>query len=264
VARDGSQDAEMEYECPTCGAGLKGTDSKCPSCGLELDWSSEPTCECPECGGEVASTADHCDECGARFVREGPDGPPVEDGVDGPTSIDEILEDAIDATTDVRADAGSEDDAQEVDLDISEEDSAELPEMDAEEPSAPGPSRVREDVPAGGPSSARRASRVEGRAPPRSGQGGGRHAGPRPPEAVRVVRLYPGGFSRWGLALVGIALVALAATLLVVRWDTLVLGAEYETVGRLQWTVIALGVAVFLASAALSVVDILRSSKGTS
>ena len=99
-----------------------------------------------------------------------------------------------------------------------------------------------------------------------------------PPEEVvpdlgdrleRIQRTLDGGrersepvFSRYGLAFAMLTLLAFFATVLVIRWDTLVSGAEVDHIGESQRLVVYSGAIATTVFAVLSIIDVVWSPFG--
>jgi hypothetical protein len=69
-------------------------------------------------------------------------------------------------------------------------------------------------------------------------------------------------FSRFGLAFAMLTLLAFFATVLVIRWDTLVQGAEVDTIGESQRLVVYAGAIATTVFALLSIIDVVWSPFG--
>ena len=66
-AAPAAEPAADEYECPTCGAKVQSSATKCPECGEVFEEGGVEEYECPTCGGKVASGDTKCPECGEEF-----------------------------------------------------------------------------------------------------------------------------------------------------------------------------------------------------
>jgi hypothetical protein len=77
---------EAKHNCPLCALELKGTEAKCPRCGVPLSQVSKAAdqemLECPECGSLASFGSKSCPKCGVGFeeaARETPSVPPAEE-----------------------------------------------------------------------------------------------------------------------------------------------------------------------------------------
>jgi hypothetical protein len=65
---------EARHSCPMCALELKGTETKCPRCGVPLAPSVKTTVEamleCPECGSLAPFGAKSCPSCGVDFEEQ--------------------------------------------------------------------------------------------------------------------------------------------------------------------------------------------------
>jgi len=66
-AAPAAEAAVDEYECPTCGAKVQSSATKCPECGEVFEEGGVEEYECPTCGAKVASGDTKCPECGEEF-----------------------------------------------------------------------------------------------------------------------------------------------------------------------------------------------------
>jgi hypothetical protein len=79
------------------------------------------------------------------------------------------------------------------------------------------------------------------------------------PTARTYPRLYPGGFTLVGLVFAILALLALAFTILMARYDTWVQGAAEESMGDNQLMLFYAGLLAFAVCILIAVVDLLRT-----
>lgn len=75
---DGDKDGSFEFDCPECGAHIKGDVTKCPNCGVEFVIEEVSETECPACGKLVPVESDRCPHCGVEFEVRGPKAEPEE------------------------------------------------------------------------------------------------------------------------------------------------------------------------------------------
>jgi hypothetical protein len=64
---------QARHSCPMCALELKGTETKCPRCGVPLAPSAKPTVEvlqCPECGSLAPFGSRSCPSCGVQFEEQ--------------------------------------------------------------------------------------------------------------------------------------------------------------------------------------------------
>lgn len=228
---------EPEYKCPECGAMFTEGATHCPECALVLDWTEEAEYECPDCSALVGPDMDLCPECGVQFIIE--DEEPEEER---PKTEDELLEEAVAETLVVPEPAPEKEPPE-------EEEEAPPEEMAASEEEA------EEEAPP-----------EEMAAPEEEGEEGPAAEAPAvaealPPEAYP--KLYPGGFSKLGVASISIAALSLVFTLVMIKYDTWIRGVATETVGQTQMFLIMLGLAAFAMSMLVSIYDLLRSHEPT-
>ncbi len=219
----------LEYVCPECGATFdEGADS-CESCGIEFDWSEEMEYLCPECGTVVDPDQARCPGCSAKFSMRSEGEITIEYEPEEPRASDmDMLAAAIDEAivrpngTVVMPEAEAED-AEEEDIGTLEEE---------------------EEVPKGQPTEATEDVATAGS------------------KARTYPRLYPGGFTLVGLVFAIMALLALAFTIVVARYDTWIQGAAEESMGDNQMMFFYAGLVAFAVFIVIAVADLLRTPRG--
>ncbi len=223
----------LEYVCPECGETFDEGAEACQSCGIEFDWSEEMEYLCPECGTVVDPDQARCPGCGAKFSMQVEGELTIEyEPEEPPASDEDLLKAAIDEAI------------------IRPNGTVELPEEEPED-TVPDGAEIApgedEEVPSEPPTT---------QAPAR-----GKKATSE--EAARTYpRLYPGGFTLVGLVFAILALLALAFTILVARYDTWIQGAAEESMGDNQLTFFYAGLMAFAVFIIVAVVDLLRNPRG--
>jgi DNA-directed RNA polymerase subunit RPC12/RpoP len=223
----------LEYVCPECGETFDEGAEACQSCGIEFDWSEEMEYLCPECGTVVDPDQARCPGCGAKFSMQVEGELTIEYEPEEPPATDEdLLKAAIDEAI-VRPNGTLELPEEEHEpADTADEEAAlvEDDEVPAEPPTIPAPSR-------------RTTATSE--------------------EATSTYpRLYPGGFTIVGLVFAILALLALAFTILVARYDTWIQGAAEESMGDNQLMFFYAGLVAFTVFIIVAVADLLRNPRG--
>ena len=291
------EEGGLDTACPSCGEEVPEGSRTCPSCGFDLEADVELELECPDCGAAIPPDARDCPSCGAQFILDGAEeeGMPSAKAEGG--AIDEMLEAAVKETivTPRRDEAAAPTEAQgpaagspapgaatdwieEATPDAAAaEAGGQAPGGQAPGEQAPGEG-VAEPAPAEPPAhgtaegkeEGAEEGRAEGAAEEAAAEAPERPAAAGPPKAAPAARprapagprRYAGGFTRVGLVFVILAGVALVLTIVALRWDAISSGSKYEAIGSIQSLVILLGLAGFAVCAAVSVYDLLRSSKG--
>ena len=220
----------LEYVCPECGETFDEGAEDCASCGMEFDWSEEMEYLCPECGTVVDPDQARCPGCGAMFSMHSDGEITIEYELEGPPASDQdLLEAAIDESI-IKPNGTivmSEETEEVVNLGTVEP----MAKVIAPEQTEPQPAAQSEEVPAA--------------------------------DAVEAYpRIYPGGFTLVGLVFAILALLALAFTIVVGRYDTWVQGAAEESMGDNQMMLFYAGLSAFAISILIAVVDLLRTPKG--
>jgi predicted RNA-binding Zn-ribbon protein involved in translation (DUF1610 family) len=225
----------LEYVCPECGSTFVEAAEHCTSCGLEFDWTEEMEYLCPECGTVVDPDQARCPGCGATFSMHGDGEITIEYEPEKPRATDQdLLEAAIDESI-VRPNGT-------VVL-------TDLMEDSDQDPGIPG-TEAREE-PEGPPDVSQPGSIAESKDVPAIER------------ATRAYpRLYPGGFTLVGFVFAVMALMALAFTIVVARYDTWVRGAVEESMGDKQLMLFYLGLSVFAIFIIIAVADLLRTPRG--
>ncbi len=228
----------LEYVCPECGETFDEGAEECASCGIEFDWSEEMEYLCPECGTVVDPDQARCPGCAAKFSMEDGGQITIEYEPEAPPASEEdMLDAAIDEAlvrpngTIVRSEEMEEDVAGRG-LGITAGPEPE-PEPEPEEAAQAG-SAPPEEVPAGADA-----------------------VGPYP-------RLYPGGFTLMGLVFAILALLALAFSIVMARYDTWIQGAAEESMGDDQLMFFYAGLVAFTLCTIIAVADLLRTPKARS
>ena len=249
-----ADDEPVEYTCPECGSAFAEGAESCPVCGTAFDWAEETDYVCPECGARVPLDSKSCPECGAQFVAD----------VGGPDKgIDAMLEAAVAETivTPKREEPPSEweEAAPGAPAKIEGPQSIEAPKSEADG-TAPEPTVAAEER---APPAQDKAAEA---AAPAHVEEEGPAQGARGPEATfrpgaHASRRYAGGFSWVGLLFVILAGIALALTVVALRWDAISSGSRYETIGAMQSMVIVVGIAAFVICAFVSMWDLLRGPR---
>ena len=221
----------LEYVCPECGETFDEGAEDCASCGMEFDWSEEMEYLCPECGTVVDPDQARCPGCGAMFSMHSDGEITIEYEPEGPRASDQdLLEAAIDES--IIKPNGT--------IVMSKEPEEEVVDLGTVDPMAkvivpgqtePQPTAHSEEVSAADADEA-------------------------------YPRLYPGGFTLLGLVFAILALLALAFTIVIARYDTWVQGAAEESMGDNQMMLFYAGLSVFIISILIAVVDLLRTPKG--
>jgi DNA-directed RNA polymerase subunit RPC12/RpoP len=222
----------LEYVCPECGATFDEGAEDCATCGLEFDWSEEMEYLCPECGTVVDPDQARCPGCGAKFSMHDDGELLIEYEPEAPKATDEdLLEAAIDESI-IRPNGTivlSEDMEEDVYDRGMVETSPEAPEPELEEAEAdtddePAPSVESDVVPI-------------------------------------YPRLYPGGFTLVGITFTVMALLALASSIVVARYDTWIQGAAEESMGDNQMMFFLASLVAFAVFIIIAVVDLLRTPR---
>jgi predicted RNA-binding Zn-ribbon protein involved in translation (DUF1610 family) len=222
----------LEYVCPECGNTFDEGADMCDSCGIEFDWTEEMEYLCPECGTVVDPDQSRCPGCAAKFSMHSDGELTIEFEPDAPpATVEDLLDAAIDESI-VRPNGTivrSEDMEEEV---PTLGDGPARPPDDGEEPEdeALDPVEAAPDEP---------------------------HVDTSPP----YVRLYPGGFTLVGFVFAILALLALAFTIVVARYDTWVQGAAEESMGDNQLMIFYMGLAAFAVFIFIAVADLLRTPR---
>ena len=221
----------LEYVCPECGETFDEGAEDCASCGMEFDWSEEMEYLCPECGTVVDPDQARCPGCGAMFSMHSDGEITIEYEPEGPRASDQdLLEAAIDES--IIKPNGT--------IVMSKEPEEEVVDLGTVDPMAkvivpgqnePQPTAHSEEVSAADADEA-------------------------------YPRLYPGGFTLLGLMFAILALLALAFTIVITRYDTWIQGAAEEGMGDNQMMLFYAGLSVFAISILIAVVDLLRTPKG--
>jgi predicted RNA-binding Zn-ribbon protein involved in translation (DUF1610 family) len=221
----------LEYVCPECGETFDEGAEDCASCGMEFDWSEEMEYLCPECGTVVDPDQAQCPGCSAMFSMDGDGEITIEYEPEGPRASDQdLLEAAIDESI-IRPNGTmilTEEAEKEV---VNLGTVAPMAKVIAPEQTEPQPVAHSEGVPAADADEA-------------------------------YPRLYPGGFTLVGLVFAILAILALAFTIVVARYDTWVQGAAEESMGDNQMMLFYASLSAFAISILIAVVDLLRTPKG--
>lgn len=251
-----AEEEPNEYTCPECGSAFVEGAESCPVCGTVFDWSEETDYVCPECGARVPHDSKSCPECGAQFVVEG-------EGTD--RGIESMLEAAVAETivTPKKDGASSEGEAAVPEAPAALEETGHAEEVvegdEGDVPGAPAPEEAREAPPA--PAKAATAQAREPVKEAKASRRGTEAAGKAAPPTASARRRYPGGFSWVGLLFIIMAGIALALTVVALRWDAISSGSKYETIGAMQSMVIVTGIAGFIVCAFVSMWDLLRGPR---
>ncbi len=253
-----AEEEPNEYTCPECGSAFMEGAESCPVCGTVFDWSEETDYVCPECGARVPHDSKSCPECGAQFVTEG-------EGHD--RGIESMLEAAVaESIVTPKKDGASSGGAEAAtDAGAAPEGTgaaataAAVGEGAGKVPEPPAPEEAREAPPAPAKAATGRAREPveEAKGAKRSARAAEKAAPPTAPARRR----YPGGFSWVGLLFIILAGVALALTVVALRWDAISSGSRYETIGAMQSMVIVAGIAGFIVCAFVSMWDLLRGPR---
>ncbi|UCC92597.1 MAG: zinc ribbon domain-containing protein [Thermoplasmata archaeon] len=225
----------LEYVCPECGATFDEGAEDCASCGIEFDWSEEMEYLCPECGTVVDPDQAQCPGCAAKFSMHDDGELLIEYEPEAPKASDEDLLDAAIDESIIRPN-GTVVLSEDMEDDVM--DRGPTPQADEEIEPEPGEEEL-ESTPA---------DEVE----------------------VEVhmdhPRLYPGGFTLLGLVFAVLALMALAASIVVARYDTWIQGAAEESMGENQMMIFYACLTAFAVFIIIAVLDLLRTprSKPTS
>jgi predicted RNA-binding Zn-ribbon protein involved in translation (DUF1610 family) len=223
----------LEYVCPECGATFDEGAEDCASCGIEFDWSEEMEYLCPQCGTVVDPDQARCPGCAAKFSMHDDGEILIEYEPDAPKASDEdLLEAAIDEVI-VRPN-GTIVMSEDMEEDVQDRGMGDVP---AEEPPDEGWEEMEEetdveDVPV-------------------------TEAEP----TASYPRLYPGGFTLVGLIFAILALMALAFSILVARYDTWIQGAAEESMGDNQLMFFYAGLIAFAVFIIIAVADLLRTPR---
>ncbi len=217
----------LEYVCPECGATFDEGAESCDSCGIEFDWSEEMEYLCPECGTVVDPDQARCPGCSAKFSMRSEGEITIEYEPEEPRASDmDMLAAAIDESI-VRPNG-----------------TVVLSEAEAEDFEDEDIGTLEEEVPKGQPSDA-----TEGAAMAETAVSAYPH-------------LYPGGFTLVGLVFAILALLALAFTIVVARYDTWIQGAAEESMGENQMMFFYAGLVAFAVFIVIAVADLLRQPRG--
>jgi hypothetical protein len=235
-------EAVIEYICPRCGAQIPVDERRCPGCHAMLDWLEEHKAPAPEEGPDDASAPD-----GA--VALGEEAPPDEGEVPAEQAPTEH------APAEQAPPTGQT---------TAEQAAAEhAPAEHAPAEHAPAEHAPAEHAPAEHAPAEHAPAEVVAR------QAGGGweelavREGARPDAARPEAASRPFGFlySNIGAISFAVMLVAFVGTMLVLRWDTWIGGADVETIGRLQLAVASAGIATIIVTGSLGVWDALRGSR---
>ncbi len=269
-----------EYTCPECGSAFTEGAERCPVCDTVFDWAEETDYVCPECGARVPHDSKSCPECGAVFVAEGE----VHD-----KGIDAMLEAAVAETIvtpkrevppseweeqspeGIAAPEGAESVAppEAGGAEVTPEPSAAVQGLAApaeagtkahDERALPAKS-AKPATPAKPAKPAKPATPATSATPAKPAAPVPEGASPGAKAKVRTARRFPGGFTWVGLVFIILAGIALAMTVIALRWDTISSGSKYETIGAMQSMVIATGIAAFVVCAFVSMWDLLRGPR---
>lgn len=222
----------LEYVCPECGNTFEEGADECESCGIEFDWTEEMEYLCPECGTVVDPDQARCPGCAAKFSMHSDGELTIEFEPDAPpATVEDLLDAAIDESI-VRPNGSV----------VRSED-------------------MEEEVPTRGDGLSRAPDRRE---EPEDLASDPAEATPdeQPPDTPSpYVRLYPGGFTLLGLVFAILALMALAFTIVVARYDTWVQGAAEESMGDNQLMMFYMGLSAFAVFIFIAVADLLRTPR---
>jgi DNA-directed RNA polymerase subunit RPC12/RpoP len=219
----------LEYVCPECGETFDEGAESCRNCGVEFDWSEEMEYLCPECGTVVDPDQARCPGCGARFSMAGDGELTIEFEPEEPPASDmDLVTAAIDESI-IRPEGP---------LDLSEEEALEGPDEDEAPPGEEALGAPASPAPSTTPLVVDDAISE--------------------PEVAVYPRLYPGGFTMVGMVFAILALLALAFTIVVARYDTWIQGAAEESMGDNQLMFFYAGLVTFTVFIVIAVADLLR------
>jgi len=230
----------LEYVCPECGETFDEGAAECAGCGIEFDWSEEMEYLCPQCGTVVDPDQARCPGCAAEFSMDGNGEYTIEYEPEAPPASEEdMLDAAIDEAL-VRPN-GTIVRPEEMEEDVADRGLGVT--------AGPGPGPEPEPEP--------EETEQAGSVPPEEVPAGAEAVGPYP-------RLYPGGFTLMGMVFVILALLALAFSIVMARYDTWVQGAVEESMGDDQLMFFYAGLVAFTVSTIIAVADLLRTPKARS
>jgi len=225
----------LEYVCPECGSTFVEDAEECASCGLEFDWTEEMEYLCPECGTVVDPDQARCPGCSAKFSMHDDGEITIEYEPEKPRATDQdLLEAAIDESI-VRPN-GTKVRSEETEEEVQDRGITGTQAMEGPE-GPPDMAEVDDVQKSGDASVADETSRSH-------------------------PRLYPGGFTLMGLVFAILALMALAFTIVIARYDTWIQGAAEESMGDNQLMLFYVGLAAFAVLIILAVADLLRTPRG--